>query len=523
MYRITEIALPLDGQEQELRALAAKRLHVEPERVCALSLVKKSVDARKKNDVRFICTVECEVSGPKPRVKDPRVKACEPVVYQLPEFRPLQSRPVIAGAGPAGLFAALILAQAGQRPILIERGSDVDARTQQVERFWRSGVLDSNTNVQFGEGGAGAFSDGKLNTGIKDPRMHKVLQEFVNAGAPREICWEALPHVGTDRLCEVVKNLRASIISLGGEVRFHTCLTDLRISDGVLKAVQLNGGQWLDTNCLILAVGHSARDTFRWLNRAGIPMEQKAFSLGARIEHLQAEIDRAQYGGFAGHPALGAAPYKLAVHLENGRGVYTFCMCPGGQVVAAASEEGRVVTNGMSYYARDGINANAALLVWIGPADFDSEHPLAGMFLQEKIEEQAFRVAGGGYRAPVQRVGDFMQRRVSTGFGAVLPTYRPGVAFASLDAILPQEVAGAMRQGLLKMNARLRGFAHPDALLTGPETRSSSPVRFLRGADCQSLGCRGLYPCGEGAGWAGGITSAAVDGIRCAEAVLRNA
>ena len=527
MLKISEIPLPLDAGKEELVRRAALRLRVRPEEIRSLKILKKSVDARKKRDVHFVYSVQAELSRGEDEVlvrsRDPKVSAAKPYRYLLPPHRELGSRPVVVGFGPAGMFAALILAQAGQRPIILERGADVEKRARLVSGFWHGGALCTESNVQFGEGGAGTFSDGKLNTGTKDPRSHKVLEEFVQAGAPEEILYSAKPHIGTDRLPSAVKNIREKIISLGGEIFFETKMARLILKDDsirALEAVHDGAARTIETSQVILAVGHSARDTFEMLLKAGVMMEQKPFSIGARIEHSQRMVDVSQYGEFAGNPALGAADYRLAVHLENGRGVYTFCMCPGGSVIAAASEEGRLVTNGMSNFARDGQNANSALLVGVGPSDFQNPHPLAGMYFQRKWEEAAFHLGGGDYRAPAQRVGDFLKHRASDSFGSVTPTYRPGVTPCSLDGCLPEFAAESMRLGIVKMDARLHGFADPDAVLTGVETRSSSPVRILRGEDGRSRSVGGLYPCGEGAGYAGGIISAAVDGIRCAENLL---
>ena len=520
VYRIGEILLPLEGTEEDLRRTAAKRLRVPEKAITSLRLVKRSVDARKRNDVHFICTVECEAPEGK-GIRDPKIGKAIPYRYELPVGKPMEKRPLVVGFGPAGMFAALILAEAGYRPIVTERGAPIEERAKAVEAFWNTGILDTESNVQFGEGGAGTFSDGKLNTGTKDPRAAFVLREFVAAGAPEEILWEAKPHIGTDRLPQAVRGIREKIRSLGGEIRFHTKVTDLLIREGAICGAVLNGSETLETDTVILAIGHSARDTFRLLRDLHIPMEQKPFSLGARIEHLQEKVDRSQYGKFAGHPALGAADYRLAVHLPNGRGVYTFCMCPGGQVVAAASEESRLVTNGMSSRARDGVNANSALLVGISPVNFGSEDILAGVELQRRIEEAAFLAGGGGYKAPAQRVGDFLQKRRSIRLGEVKPTYRPRVTPSAMEDFLPEFITESMRMGIRLLDQKLRGFGDPEALLTGPETRSSSPVRILRGENCESVTVRGLFPCGEGAGYAGGIVSAAVDGIRCAEMAVR--
>lgn len=527
MLKITEISLPLDGGEEELRIQAARRLKVSPKEILKLELVKKSVDARRKNEVHFICTVEVQTSVPEKKIlsrcRDPKVTEAVPYRYEILACAKRSQRPLVVGFGPAGMFAGLILAQAGQCPIILERGSPVEEREQEVSRFWEGGPLNPESNVQFGEGGAGTFSDGKLNTGTKDPRAAKVLHELAEAGAPKEILYQAKPHIGTDKLPGTVREIRKKILALGGEIHFHTKLIRLLEKNGAVSGAEAQGPHGIvrfETDCVVLAVGHSARDTFQMVYDLGIPMEQKPFSVGVRIEHLQKKIDSSQYGKSAGHPALGAADYKLSVHLPNGRGVYTFCMCPGGSVVAAASEEEMLVTNGMSCFARDGRNANSALLVGVGPEDFGSSHPLAGIAFQRDLERRAFLLGGSTYRAPVQRVGDFLQGIRTLEFGEVLPTYRSGVEPCDLAECLPPFVTESLREGILRMERKLSGFSHPDALLTGTETRSSSPVRMVRGENLQSVAMRGLYPCGEGAGYAGGIVSAAVDGIRCAERIL---
>lgn len=530
MIRINELKLPLDYTEHDLKASAARAMKTDAGAITSIKLFKRSIDARKKDNIMFTAAVDVTLSGGESAVlrkcRSGKITKTEPYKYELPVCGKPAKRPVVVGAGPGGLFAALILAQCGQCPILIERGKSVHDRTRDVDSFWSGGALDPSSNVQFGEGGAGAFSDGKLNTGTKDPRARKVLEEFVAHGAPEEILWAAKPHIGTDRLKPTVKAIRNDIIALGGEVRFSTLLTKINVKDGRAVSVTVKSGtseETIETDAVILALGHSARDTFEMLLQSGFAMEAKPFSVGVRIEHPQLSINKAQYGAFYSHPRLTAADYKLSTHLKNGRGVYTFCMCPGGYVVAAASEENTVVTNGMSEFARDGGNANSALLVGVTPEDFGSESPLAGVEFQRKIERAAFTAGGGTYRAPAQRVGDLLADRKTTSFGAVIPSYKPGVEFARAEDYLPDYAVESLRAALPILDSRLHGFADPDAVITGAETRSSSPVRILRGETLEAVGIKGVYPCGEGAGYAGGIMSAAVDGIKCAEAAINNA
>ena len=523
MIRVRNIRLAPEENEALLRHRTAKKLRISEEKLRSLTILKRSLDARKKNDIHYRYAVAVTVAGREEdvlaRLKDPDVEHWEKRAYTIPQVH-CEERPVVVGFGPAGMFAALVLAKAGACPLVLERGQDARTRLAAVEAFRAGGPLDPENNVQFGEGGAGTFSDGKLNTGTHDPRIGWVLEQFRDHGAQPSIVYDAKPHIGTDVLVEVVQALREEIVSLGGEVRFGAKLTGLRVEAGALTGIEVtshDGTEVLPCRQLILAVGHSARDTFEMLRAAGIPMEPKPFSMGVRIEHRQSLIDRAQYGRERG--SLPPADYALNVHLPDGSSAYTFCMCPGGEVFAAASEEGGVVTNGMSYAARAGENANAALLVTLQPSDFPGGDVLAGMAWQREIERAAFRYGGGDYRAPAQTVGDFLRRVPSTGPGTVKPSYRPGVCWGELREVLPARITAVLEQAIPALGKKLACFDTPDAVLTAPETRSSSPVRLPRDAGCSSA-VQGLYPCGEGAGYAGGITSSAVDGMRCAEALL---
>ncbi len=523
MIRIQNIPLPIAGDLEELKKSAARILSIKPEEISSMSLVRKSIDARKKNDVHYVCSVNLSVTGEAALVEktaNPNVVLFDSVPYAFPQVRRTSSLPpVVVGMGPAGLFAALYLARAGVPSIVLERGRPVEQRTADVERFWSDGALDPASNVQFGEGGAGTFSDGKLTTGTHDPRISTVFQSLADAGAPADILYQQKPHVGTDVLRVVVQHIRAELLALGCDIRFEHRFTGLDVRNDALHAVEVQspqGGYSLPCDTLVLAPGHSARDTFELLLAAGVPLEAKPFAMGVRIEHSQAAISRTQYG--PSWESLPPADYKLACHLPSGRSAFTFCNCPGGEVVAAASEPGRLVTNGMSHRARDGRHINSGFLVGVSPADFGGDHPLAGMHFQAHWEEAAFALGGGNFHAPAQTVGDFLKGVPSKQLGAIAPTYRPGVTPTDLGLCLPDFVTDTLRAALPLFNRKLRDFSAPGALMTGVETRSSSPVRILRGEDFQSP-IRGLYPCGEGAGYSGGITSAAVDGVKVAEAI----
>jgi uncharacterized FAD-dependent dehydrogenase len=537
MLRITEVKLPIENaqslihQADEIKAALLKRLEIPESDLIHFDIFKRGVDARKSHAILYVYSLDVEVKNEEKILakfrKDAHIKPAPDTSYQYvattvstPELRP-----VIVGFGPAGIFAALILAQSGFKPIVLERGKEVRKRTQDTWGLWRKSTLNPESNVQFGEGGAGTFSDGKLYSQIKDPKHYgrKVIQEFVKAGAPEEIMYVSHPHIGTFRLVGMVEEMRKTITELGGEIRFESRVDDIEIENNEVKAVVLQTGERLATNHLVLAVGHSARDTFEMVYKRGIYIEAKPFSIGFRIEHPQSLIDKARYGKSYSEDLLtklGAADYKLVHHAKNGRSVYSFCMCPGGTVVAAASEPNRVVTNGMSQYSRNERNANAGIVVGITPEQDYPDHPLAGMELQRQLESQAFIAGGSNYNAPGQLIGDFLLNQPSTQFGEVTPSYQPGVHLTNLASVLPEYAITAIREAIPEFAKQVKGFDLADGVLTGVETRTSSPIRIKRDDDSlQSINTKGLYPCGEGAGYAGGILSAGVDGIKVAEAV----
>lgn len=526
--RVNNIALDIEEDIDLLTKKVCRKLRVEEEQIESVKIIKESLDARKKNNIKFNYAVDVNVNGEKEskivaRINDNSVKMENSILTDEFNFgdKKLGNRPIVIGIGPAGLFAALMLAKNGYKPIVFERGEDVDKRTITVENFWKSGKLNVESNVQFGEGGAGAFSDGKLTTRIKDSRCDFILEELVKAGAPEDILYKAKPHVGTDILKGVVKNIRERIKLLGGEVHFSSKLETLIHKDGRLVGIVVNGNK-IACNNLILAIGHSSRDTYEMLHKSGIYMEPKSFAIGVRIEHPQDFINISQYGKFANHPKLKAAEYRLTHTCNNsGRGVYSFCMCPGGVVVGASSEKNRLVVNGMSYHARDKQNANSALVVTVGPNDFNGNSPLSGMEFQRHYEELAFSLGGGDYNVPIQRIDDFMKDKGTINLGNVKPSVTTGYKFAEIKNCLPKYVIESLKEGIYNFDKKINGFGSCDGIMTGIETRTSAPVKISRNSNLESISLEGLYPTGEGAGFAGGIVSAAVDGVKVAENIMK--
>lgn len=524
--RINNLSLALEDDINLLKEKAAKKLNISTKDIENFKILRESIDARKKDNIKFNYSVELSCKKEERlvnRCKNKDISFLEEEVHEdlVMGNKRLSHKPIIVGMGPAGIFAGLLLARKGYNPVIFERGEDVDGRSKTVEHFWKSGELNTESNVQFGEGGAGTFSDGKLTTRIKDRRCDFVLQEFVKAGAPEEIAYSGKPHVGTDILKKVVKNIREEIKALGGQVHFNSKLEDIILKDKKVKSLIINDNE-VPCEVLILAIGHSSRDSYEMLYKKDIFLSAKPFSIGVRVEHPQGFIDQAQYGKYANHPKLRAADYRVAYSDKNlNRSVYSFCMCPGGEVVAAASEDKRLVINGMSYHKRDKENANSALVVSVTPADFQGDSPLKGMDFQRHYETLAFKVGGGNYHAPLQLVGDFLKGNTSKKLGKVTPSYRPGWNFANLDQCLPKYVVDMLKLGLEQFDKKIKGFAMEDAVLTGIETRTSAPVRIDRNEKGESISTQGLYPTGEGAGYAGGIISAAVDGLRIAEEIIK--
>ncbi|MBE0366096.1 hypothetical protein PULV_b0836 [Pseudoalteromonas ulvae UL12] len=527
MIRLTEIKLPLDHDDSALPLAIINKLDIEESALHNFTVFKRGYDARKKSNILLIYTLDIDVDNEAQLLekfhKDPHVKIAPDTAYKFVATAPdnLTERPVVIGFGPCGLFAGLLLAQMGFKPIILERGKAVRERTKDTFGFWRKRTLDVESNVQFGEGGAGTFSDGKLYSQVKDPKHYgrKVINEFVAAGAPEEILYVSKPHIGTFKLVNMIEKMRAEITALGGEIRFSTRVDDIELTDNQITALKLSNGETLHSKHVVLAVGHSARDTFEMLYNRDVYMEAKPFSVGFRIEHKQSMIDECRFGDNAGNPILGAADYKLVHHCDNGRTVYSFCMCPGGTVVAATSELGQVVTNGMSQYSRNERNANSAIVVGISPDEDYPGHPLAGIELQRQLEKQAFTLGGSDYNAPAQKIGDFLKGRTSAELGDVQPSYTPGITLTDLSHVLPDYAIAALREAIPAFNKQIKGFASSDGLLTGVETRTSSPVCIKRDKAYQSINVKGLFPAGEGAGYAGGILSAGIDGIKVAEAV----
>ena len=532
MISIQQITLPITHTEAELFKKVAEILAVDLGEIKDLTITKRAIDSRKKKQmIYFVYSVAVSMANEERAIRNKiakknkkhyRIEIKEPYIYKIPKISLTTEtkRPVIIGSGPCGLFSALVLAKAGLKPLVIERGGDVDSRIKDVEAFLKEGKLNTSSNIQYGEGGAGTFSDGKLSTHITNPRIKYIFEEFVKAGASNSILYEAQPHIGTDNIRNVAKNIRKQIIEFGGEVRFNAQLTGLNIENEQITAVTIDGTEQIETDTLILAIGYSARDTYAMLYKNKLDIIQKSFSVGVRIEHKTDMINKSQYDSFYNNEKLGSARYKLVAHSDTNRSVYTFCMCPGGFVVPSSSEEGTVVVNGMSEYARNAENSNSALMVNVNPEDFSSEHPLAGIDFQKDLEKKAFKLGGSNYHAPAQLVGDFLNEKASTTLGNITPSYKPGIKLTALDDCLPSFVAKSLREALPTLDRKIHGFADNDAVLTGVETRSSSPLRITRDKETMQSNIKGIYPAGEGAGYAGGIVSSAVDGIKISEAII---